>query len=155
MPTKMMKRGYLSGKTCYWETIQMNLDGVQILELRRSTHSQKAIKSSFLAVISPFLPMSPVKFVVKRGTTMYLGLAPCLMQGYDLISRLCHALQARCSERWLQVKPALQQWSRAKTATCKNSTERDHIWLSLMAASLCCGVESRDVFADHSSFLSS
>lgn len=45
---------------------------------------------------------------------------------------------------------ALQLWGVPPLPTCKGQTERDLIWLSPEAISLCCDVVLRDIFCDHS-----
>lgn len=46
---------------------------------------------------------------------------------------------------------ATTRWDHVWTPTCKGATERDIIWLSPAAASLCTGLHIEDVFCDHSS----
>ena len=46
---------------------------------------------------------------------------------------------------------AYDRWSQPISPTCKGSTERDMLWLSPIAASLCSSVEVQDVFHDHAS----
>ncbi|CAL1128806.1 unnamed protein product, partial [Cladocopium goreaui] len=46
---------------------------------------------------------------------------------------------------------AAQRWNHEIVPTCKGTTERDMIWMSPMAASLCNNLHVQDVFHDHSS----
>ena len=46
---------------------------------------------------------------------------------------------------------AHQRWHQAITPTCKGATERDMLWLSPMASSLCQAVNIQEVFHDHAS----
>lgn len=46
---------------------------------------------------------------------------------------------------------AHERWNQAPAPTCKGATERDMLWLSPMAQSLCTAVEVTEVFHDHAS----
>eukprot|EP00435_Cladocopium_sp_Y103_P057880 s1104_g20.t1 len=46
---------------------------------------------------------------------------------------------------------ALQRWAQPVSMTCKGATERDMIWMSPMASSLCRAVQVQEVFHDHAS----
>ena len=48
---------------------------------------------------------------------------------------------------------AALRWNQPILPTCKGATERDQIWMSLMAASLCSEVLVTDVFHDHAYML--
>ena len=53
---------------------------------------------------------------------------------------------------WLSAQElAMQRWAHEWAPTCKGATERDLIWLSPAALSICDGIHIEDVFSDHSS----
>ena len=56
---------------------------------------------------------------------------------------------------WLSAQElAMQRWAHEWAPTCKGATERDLIWLSPAALSICDGIHIEDVFSDHSSHFS-
>jgi hypothetical protein len=100
---------------------------------------------------APALTNSILEFVGKEFVLGYQGIVLIVgdfnFSPHELSSFDAWRAAGYCSAQAL----AALRWNQPILPTCKGATERDQIWMSPMAASLCAEVLVTDVFHDHAS----